>query len=693
MSRANTTLRVSELDFNSIRNNLKTYLNSQSEFTDYNFEGSGLSVLLDILAYNTYYNSYYLNMVANESFLDTAQVRQNILSQAKLINYVPTSPHAAEAMVNIRVTPTTSENQMLDTLTIDKYTRLLGADIEGASYPFVTLYSNTASKSGNSFYYSNVWIKQGEVITQQYLMGANNKTARFEIPSANIDTDTLTVTVQESASNSYTEEYLHSKDITTTSANSRVYFLEENENLNYTLQFGDGILGYRPKIGNIIITTYVDTQGSMGNDVSKFNFIDPISDTYTGNVRVTTVSNSRTGADKEDLDRIRLRAPQYYTAQNRCVTVRDYETILMKDYQHIDAVSIWGGEDNDPPVYGKVYISIKTKGFYTLTALEKENIRQNLIKNKNVVTVTPVIVDPDYIFVTVRGKVYYNPALTTKSATEILQLVKQAAYDYANVELNTYRSTFKKAKIQSYIEKADPSITGSDITIYLQSRQVIDTTKSKKYYYNFKTPIERGTFTNKLYSYPRITVLDSGLVNRNVFYEEVPNSFTGVDSVDLLTPGMDYISANVIITGDGTGATATAKTVNGKVISIDITNKGINYSRALVVITDDGKVGSEATAKAVLQARNGTLRTYYYDNLGNKIVVSDNAGTIDYDTGEIVLSAIQPSAIVTNDYYDTDVLTFNIVSGTEIIQPLRNRILTMDENNIQTVQLEIVAEK
>ena len=693
MSRANTTLRVSELDFNSIRNNLKTFLGSQSEFSDYNFEGSGMSVLIDILAYNTYYNSYYLNMVANEAFLDTAQIRQNILSQAKLINYVPTSPHAAEAMINVRVTPTTSENQTLDTITLDKYTRLLGADIEGTSYPFVTLNSNTASKSGNSFFFPNVWIKQGEVITQQFAMSSNNKTARFEIPSANVDTDTITITVQESASNSYTEEFLLSTDITTITANSRVYFLEENENLNYTLQFGDGVLGYRPKDGNIIIATYVDTQGSMGNDVSKFNFVEPIGDTYTGNVRVTTVSNSRTGADKEDIDRIRLRAPQFYAAQNRCVTVRDYETILMKDYQHISAVSIWGGEDNDPPVYGKVYISIKTNGYYTLTNLEKENIKTNLIKNKNVVTVTPVIVDPDYIFVTVRGKVYYNPSLTTKTSTEILQLVKQAAFDYANAELNTYRSTFKKAKIQSYIEKADPSITGSDITIYLQSRQVIDTTKSKKYYYNFKTPIERGTFTNKLYSYPQITVLDSGLVSRNVFYEEVPNSFTGVDSVDLLTPGRDYISANVSITGDGVGATATAKTVNGKVISIDITNKGINYSRALVTITDDGQVGSEATARAVLQARNGILRTYYYDNLGNKIVVSENAGTVDYDTGEVVLSAIQPTAIVSNDYYDTNVLTMNIVSGTEIIQPLRNRILTMDENNIQTVTLEIVAEK
>ena len=691
MASANNSLRVSELDFNSIRNNLKTYLNSQSEFSDYNFEGSGLSVLLDILAYNTYYNSFYLNMVANEAFLDTAQIRQNILSQAKLINYVPASPQAAEAMVSIRVTPSTSENQTTDYIVLDKYTRLLGADIEGKSYPFVTINSNTAHKSAGSFYFPNVWISQGEVVTQQYLMASNNVTGKFEIPSANIDTNTLTVTVQESSSNNYTEEYHLSDDITTVTSNSRVYFLEENENLNYTLQFGDGILGYRPKNGNIIITTYVDTQGAEANDVGKFNVIDPVGGLYTSNVRVTTVTSSRTGADKEPIERIKLRAPQFYTAQNRCVTVRDYETILMKDYQHIDAVSIWGGEDNDPPVYGKVYISIKTKGYYTLSNLEKENIKNNLIKNKNVVTVTPVIIDPDYIFVTVRGKVYYNPNMTTKTSNQILQNIKQQVYKYANDELNTYRSTFKKSKLQTYIQDADSSITGTDLTIYLQSRQKLDITQSKKYYYYFNTNIEKGTFTNKLFSYPQITVLDSTQTSRNVFYEEVPNSFTGVDAIQIITPGRNFTSANVIITGDGTGAAAKATVVNGKIVTIAVTNKGINYSRALVSI--EGPGGVEATAKAVLQARNGTLRTYYYDDLGNKIIVNSDAGTIDYDTGKIVLSAIKPSAVISNDYYDQDILTINTVPGGEVIPPLRNRILTVDDNNIQSVQLEMIAEK
>ena len=690
MSSANTALRVADLDFNSIRNNLKTYLKGQSEFSDYNFEGSGLSVLLDILAYNTYYNSFYLNMAANEAFLDTAQVRQNILSQAKLINYIPASKRGAHAQVSIRVTPTTSENQTISYIVLDKYTRLLGADIDGTNYPFVTVNANTAQKSGGSFYFPNVWIKQGEVITQQFAMTSNNITGRFEIPSANVDTETLTITVQESSTNNYTEEYVVSTDITELSQNNRIYFVEENENLNYTIQFGDGVIGYRPKVGNIVIATYLDTSGVVANDISKFNFIEPIGSAYSGNVKVTTVQSSDLGSDKEDINRIRLRAPQVYAAQNRAVTVRDYEALILKDYQHIDAVSIWGGEENDPPVYGKVYISLKTKGYFTLTNLEKDNIKNGLIRNRNVITVTPVIVDPDYIFVTVRGKAYYNTTLTTKTSNELLEVIKNAVFDYTDAALNNYQSVLKKSKLQSSIETSDTSITGSDLTVFLQSRKVIDLTTSKKYTFSFKTPIQKGTFTNKLFTYPQITVLDSSQTSRNVFYEEVPDSFTGVDMVDIVNPGINYTSANVTINGDGTGATAKATIENGRIVSIQVTNKGVNYSRALIQIEGNG---TEAEAKAVLQARNGTLRTYYYNTLGNKIIVDSNAGTIDYDSGEVVLNSIKPLAVLDNDFYETNVLTMNVVAGEEVIPPLRNRILALDTSNIQSVQLEMVAEK
>ena len=466
-------------------------------------------------------------------------------------------------------------------------------------------------------------------------------------------------------------------------------FRSENENLNYNIQFGDGVIGYRPKNGNIVIVTYLDTNGNKGNSISKFNFIDSIGGAYTGNVKVSTVQSSSTGTDKEDIDTIKLRAPQSYAAQNRCVTTRDYEALILKDYQHVDAISIWGGEENDPPVYGKVYISLKTKGYYTLTNLEKENIKNTLIKNRNVITVTPVIVDPDYIFVTLRGKIYYNPAMTTKTANQLLEIVRQTVYSYTNMELNTYRSVLRKSKLQAAIEAADPSITGSDLTVYLQSRKLIDLTSSKKYDFSFKTPIQKGTFTNKLYSYPQITVLDSSLTSRNVFYEEVPDSFTGVDMIEIVNPGINYSSANVTITGDGTGATAKAYIENGRIVSIQVTNKGVNYSRAIVSIEGNG---TEAEAKAVLQARNGTLRTYYYNNLGNKIIVNSSAGTIDYDTGDVVLNSIKPSAVLTNDFYDINILTMNVVAGEEVIPPLRNRILALDENNIQSIQLEMIVQ-
>lgn len=687
---SNTALTVSDLDFNSIRNNLKTYLNSQSEFTDYDFEGSGLSVLLDLLTYNTYYNSFYLNMAANEAFLDTAQLRENIISHAKAINYIPTSSRAAKSLVNVVVTPTTNEDQTKAFVTLDKYTKLLGADIDGVSYPFVTVNSNTAFKSGGTFTFSNVYIQQGEVVTYQFAMTANNTLARFELPSANVDTSTLAVTVQKSNTDSYTETYLPSTDITELSANSRAYFIEENQNLKYTIQFGDGVLGYRPKDGNIVIATFVDTLGSVANNISKFSFIDPVGGLYRGNIAVNVVEKAFGGSDKESVDQIRFRAPQNYATQNRCVTATDYEALITKDFSNIDAVSIWGGEDNHPPVYGKVYISLKTKGFYALTNLEKESIKNTLISNRNVITVTPEIVDPDYIFLIVSGKVTYNPNMTTKTANQLFESVRQAVIQYTSDELNTFKSTFRKSKLQYYIENCEPSITGSDIIIYLQSRQIIDISVNKKYVISYNAPLKKGTFTEKLYTYPQITVPDSSGTLRNVFYEEVPESFTGVDFIDIINSGVNYTSATVTITGDGVGATATATVVNGRIISIDVTNKGTGYSRAVVTITGDG---TEATAVARLEARLGLLRTFYYDTVGNKVIVSNAAGDVDYDTGLVNIYSVKPTAIVSNDFYDSDVLAVSVVPEGEIIPPSRNRILTLDETNAQSIQLEMVAER
>jgi hypothetical protein len=686
MANNNTVLRVTELDFDSIKNNLKTFMRSKPEFTDYDFEGSGLSFLLDVLAYNTHMQAFYQNVEANERFRDTAQIRQNMLSLAKDICYIPASKQGSTTMIDIVATPSNAEDQDINSVVLDRYTRLLGSDIDGVNYPFVTINANSASKVDGSFAFSNVWIKQGEVVTLQYLMTEGNASRRFQIPSANVDLSTLSVTVQESSSNTYTTEYTLASDITEIDANSAVYFVEEDHDLNYTFYFGDNVLGKRPANNNIIIATYLDTVGSGTNNISKFAFVEPIGGYFSDNVTITADSSTYAGTDKEPIESIRFRAPIFYTSQNRAVTKNDYEVLLLKDYNNLDAVSVWGGEENDPVVYGKVFISLKTKGFYTLTNLEKENIKNTLIENRNVLTVVPEIVDPDYCFVMVSGKVFFDPKLTSKTATELMAYVQAAILDYNNDELNTFKSVLKKSKLQQYIEACEPSITGSDIDISLQRQILLSLAQSKKYEVQFHTPILKGSF----YTWPTVEMVDTNYITRQVFFEEVPNVDSGVESIEILNAGINFSSApTVTISGDGSGATAEARVFGGRIIGIDVLTPGTNYTRATVTIEGEG---SEAVAAAVLQSRIGTLRTYYYKTNGEKVVVSSSAGSINYDTGKITIDAFTPLLVTPNAFYDDDVLTLNAVSDSDIITPLRNRILAIDASDSRSIQMEVLPE-
>jgi hypothetical protein len=693
MSTANTSaLKVSDLDFFSIRNNLKEFLRSQDTFTDYDFEGSGMAVLLDVLAYNTYYNSFYLNMVANESFLDTAQMRQNVLSHAKMINYVPTSMRASTARINVIVTPSPNELRTLNVITLDKYTRLTGIDSNSIPHPFVTMDSISAYKESGKFNFANVAIKQGEVMTQQYYCGSNTASRKFELPSSNVDTSTILVSVQESASNTFIREYKHSEDITLIGANSYVYFVEENENEKWTVYFGDGVLGYRPKDGNIVQVTYLDTNGAMANDVNQFAFVSPVAGLYKDSLVITTVQKSFGGTDKEDIDKIRFRAPQYYSTQNRAVTVDDYESIITKNYTNIDAVSVWGGEDNNPPVYGKVYMSLKTKGFYTLTEAEKDNIKNDLIKNSNVVTVTPEIVDPDFMFLIIKGTVTYNPNLTTKSSQQILGLVKSAITQYAEDELNTFKSTFKRVKLQNYIEDCDPSITSSDIEVIAQKRVDLILQQRVRYDVNFGTSLQRSDYVNnKYYTFPTMSVYDSSLALQNILIEDVPNSNTGISSINVTRAGYGFLEApSVVITGDGVGASAYAVLSGDRVNRVVVTNKGRNYTKAQVTLVGGG--GQEAAATAILEENLGTLQSYYIRTNGDKVIIDLNAGFINYGTGESIIYGIAPQTSANNPFYMDGVMTFNALPSSQIITPKRNRILTIDVNNGQSIQINMVAQ-
>jgi hypothetical protein len=689
---ANTSLRVTELDYMNIRENLKNYLKSQNQFTDYDFDGSGMSVLLDLLAYNTHYMGYYLNMVANEMFMDSAQLRNSLISHAKNINYVPTSRQGAQAKLNILVTPSPEENQTATTITLDKYTRLLGEDVDGVNYGFVAINSNSAVKTANTFSFSNVVVRQGEVVTRQFLMDdASNPKRRFTIPSANVDLTTLTVRVQKSTSNSDTKTYTLADDLTTVYSNTQVFFVEEDVNRQYALYFGDDYIGKKPDNQSIVMATYLESAGTAANNISKFRFIEPIGGLYTDNVSITTVTSSRDGTEKESLESIRFRAPHFYTAQNRMVTKNDYETLLLKDYQNIESISVWGGEDNEPPVYGKTFISIKTAGNYALTEIEKQNIKDELIRNRSVLTVTPEIVEPNYIYLLIRGHVYYNQRKTSKSQNEILQLVRAAISDYISDNLNSFGATFRKSKLMQYIENAEDSISGSDINVYVQARVLMDTVNAKTYTIDFNMPLKKGDYNNRLYTFPQIKVYDSAGVIRNVFFEEVPESFTGIDSVEMIASGFNYDSVpTVTINGDGTGATAKARVVNGSVVSIEVTNRGINYSRATVSITGGG--GSQAVAQAKLEAKNGKLRTFYFKSNGEKIILDSEAATIDYELGRITVKALTTFGTVDNSLFDANILAITAFPENQIIEPLRNRIITLDETVQNTIDVEVIAQ-
>lgn len=692
MQTSNTALRVTELDFYTIKENLKTFLRSQSEFQDFDFDGSGMSVLLDILAYNTHYMGYYLNMTGNEMFLDTAQLRASVLSHAKHIGYIPTSRRGAKANVNIRVTPTVIENNTATSLTLDRYTEFLGKDIDGINYTFVTQFSNTTTKTGNVFDFTGIKLIQGEVNTLQFVMNdVTNPNRRFDIPSQNVDTSTISITVQESSTNTSIEQYNLYTDITEVKANTPVFFIEEKEDSTYTFYFGDGIIGKKPKNGNIVICTYLDTAGSLANNISEFILNDTING-YSNNVAVTVANSSYGGTEKETIEQARFRAPYAYTTQNRAVTVNDYETLIKKDYPEVEAASVWGGEDNDPVVYGKVYLSLKTRGNYFLSNLDKENIKQSLIRNRNVLTIIPEIIDPSYTYVKIQGRVTYNPSLTPLTSGDLKNLVLASIQDYNDQELNTFRSIFRKSKLQYFIESSDKSITGSDIQIFLQKRQELELNETRNYDLKFELPIRKGDFNQKLSSFPQITVNDLSGIARNVFIEEVPQSFTGISSISIVNPGINYTSVpTVTITGDGIGATARAVIVNRKINRIEVTNAGIDYTRATVSITGGG--GSEASAIARLENKLGTLRTYYFKPNGEKVIVNPTAGTINYDTGLVTIDSLTTSSVTLNDFYDENILTVNVPIGSEIISPVRNRILSIDFDDSSAIQIDMIAEK
>jgi hypothetical protein len=678
---ANARLQVTELDFDTIKNNLKSYLKQQSQFQDYDFEGAGLSVLLDLLAYNTHYNAYYLNMVANEAFLDTSLLRDSVVSHAKTLGYIPFSYNAPKAIINVTV-ETNSSNT--GTLTLPKGFTFSSNLIDDVSYNFVTIEDTTVTKSNTQFVFENLNIYEGELVNYAftYTQSSNPKSV-FTLPDSNIDTNTIFVTVRDNTGNTATEVYNRVTDILDVDSTSNVYFLQEGKKGNFQIYFGDGVIGKQLIDGATVSVSYLVTKGDTANKADGF-----VTNSTIGgftSIAIDVVDVAGGGSIRESVDSIKYSAQAQYATQNRLVTYKDYESYIKAKYPNIDSLSVWGGEENDPPVYGKVYIALKPKTNYFISETEKQRIINEIITPKAIVSVSAEIRDPEYLFLLLDVKVQYDSKKTTSSETLLREKIRSAILSYRDTFLNKFASKIIDSKIESAIDGAElNSIIGNELTLRVQKRFEPDLNISKSYNVNFSVPLYRGTITNKLTS-TEFDVLDFNGVRRTVIFDEIPQSFSGISSIEVINPGTGYTTApTVTITGDGIGAEAQAIIVNGSIQRIDVTTRGIDYSRAVVTIT--GGNGYGASASALIDAKIGTLRTVYYDTQAQRQIVNNNAGIINYETGEIIINNINILSVSSND----NLIRLTVESDEDIIESTRNTIIAIDDEDPTAIVVELI---
>ena len=674
-------LQITELDFDTIKTNLKSFLKQQTEFQDYDFEGSGLNVLVNLLAYNTHYNAYYLNMVANESFLDTALLRDSVVSHAKTLGYIPHSKTASTAVINLTID---SGNSTLNTLTIPKGYVFNSDLMDKRIFNFVVMDENTVTKSNTSYHFENLNIKEGELTTYTYTYDeASNPKSVFLLPDADIDTSTITVIVKPSASNTTSTVYNKVTDILDVTAASEVFYLQESKGGKYQIYFGDGTVGKKLDDGSVVALTYLLTNGNLANKATGFAQTSAIGGYSTSTIEVLSVAAG--GSDRETVEEIKTSSPLQFTTQNRLVTIKDYESYIKKNYPSIDSLSVWGGEDEVPAVYGKVLISLKPKANYYITEIEKIRILNEIIKPKSIVSVSAEIRDPEFLFILLNNTVKYDSKKTTLSEAILKSSIRNAIISYRDTNLNKFGSIFALSKLQDSIDSISLNgIIGSETVVRLQRRFQPEIGLTSNYKINFGVPLHRGTITNKMTSTEFVTVDNIG-VSRTAILEEIPQSSTGISSIEISNAGYNYLTAPTItITGDGVGATAIATILNGQISEIKMTNRGVDYSRAVVTITGGSGVGSIATA--VIDSRIGTIRTIYFDTNADRQIINSAVGTINYASGVIEINDLKVLAVASFD----GLIRLSLETESGIIDSNKQTILTIDETDTTSITTQLI---
>jgi len=481
----NLNLKVDELDFQGIKLNLKSFLQAQDQFRDYNFEGSGLSVLLDILAYNTYYNSFYLNMVLNEAFLSTSQKRSSVVNAAKSLNYVPRSTTSARIIGTLTVTPTGSPASIL----IPSYTAFSGS-LDGITFNFLTTEAVNIIANSGEYIAENVELVEGTFVRNTFIVNVNDPDQRFQLLNLNADTSTLIVKVLNSTSDTTTRTFVPPNNFIELNSSSQVYFLEEGSSGLFEIKFGDDIFGVALQNGNVVVLEYLVSKGILANDVESISYASSIAGVST--ISFVPDDPSGGGLEKETISQIKFTAPKAYEAQNRAVTTEDYKALLLQQ-SIVDSVSVWGGEDNDPPEYGKVFIAIKPSVGSVLSATEKTNLIRSIINPKKILTVRTEIVDPEYIYILITSTVKYDSDKTTLSPGSIIDIVTDVIKNYNDSDIDEFSKYFRYSKLLRLIDLSERSILNSDLTVKMRIETQVQLNTEQRLEIKFSNAINSST--------------------------------------------------------------------------------------------------------------------------------------------------------------------------------------------------------
>lgn len=518
-----TRITPSQLDFTSIKQNLKTYFKDSGEFDDYNFEGSGLSAILDVLAYDTHFKALTANFALNEAFLDTAQLRGSVVSHAKSLNYLPSSRTSAQAVLT--VTPTTVP------YTLPKYS-LFTTQIDGESYSFYTLdqYEIT-SLTG-----ANVTVYEGTLITKRFIVDADiNDNPVYVIPDSNVYTDSLIVQTREGLDSTSVASYRRAQKIEDFASDQRIYFINESANGYYEITFGDGVVGFAPPEGSIIEVKYLSSNAADANGAAIFS-------TGLSGLNTSTVTSAYGGSEKESIESIRFNAPKSFAAQDRAITESDFVALVQNYFSNVESINVYGGQKAYPPQYGKVFVAIKPVGAETLTQVQKDDILVNALNDRVILSVTPEIVDPAIQYIAINASVIYDETKTTLTKNGVEDLVDGVIVQFGTDNLLGFQSPLRRSSLMTTIDASAEAILSSDVSIELQKRFVPVLNTAARYELKFSENF--ASVNSKDYI---LTSNEFGYIDNNVSYTCRLRNKTGTTQLEIYRTGP---TGDVIVVDD-----------------------------------------------------------------------------------------------------------------------------------------------